>query len=131
MDFTTEELVRVLVTWLGASGPALLLALWGLWDAVWDLRAAYKDRDLGSLRPRLIGQGWTNIVLALTFVAEAAVYVLLGIAVVTKAAHITLTGPGGYVVLVPPVMLIIRVAALRVNRWLRRRALRDLARKAT
>lgn len=104
-------LLGYLLTWLGASVAALLFAVWGVWDAALDLRAARRHRVAA-----LVGQARANLTLALTFAAEASLYAVIGWGVVAGPVHIVLDGPASVVVLVPPLLLITRVLLLRVNR---------------
>jgi hypothetical protein len=117
-NLTTEQLIRILPTWLGASVPALLLALWGAWDISWDARAAHKV--WGEGRRRMLWHAWTNLALSVTFLMEAALYVLIGIGVVTGSLNIVLTGPASVIVLAPPLFLIFRLIVRRVNRSVQR-----------
>jgi hypothetical protein len=117
-NLTTEQLIRILLTWLGASVPALLLAIWGTWDISWDTRAAHKV--WGNDRHRLLWHAWTNLALSVTFLMEAVLYVLIGVGVVTGSLNIVLTGPASVIVLAPPLFLIFRLIVRRVNRSVQR-----------
>jgi hypothetical protein len=117
-DLTQAELVRLLALWLGASGPAFLVALWGVWEAWRDLRAAHR---LHPPRLALVGQARANLALAGSFLLEGSLYLCLGLLIVAGSAHITLTGPLALIVLVPPGTLIFQVLTLRVNRVLQER----------
>jgi hypothetical protein len=108
---TVLPLVAYLVTWLGASIPAFLVAVWGVVDAWLDLRAAKRSR----MAP-LMGQARANLSLAVSLWFDALLYLLLGLGVVLGPLTITLTGPAALVVLYFPLMLIFRVIMLRYNR---------------
>src|SRR3954471_23104120 len=109
---TQSALLALLLTWLGASGPAFLFALWETGGAALDVWAVHRRR-----RPRsVVWQAWVNLALAGTFLFQGVVYLGLGVLVVLGPAHISLTGPGSVVVLVPPLVLIFQVAVLRFNR---------------
>lgn len=112
-DLTQSELLALLLTWLGSSGPAFLFALWGVWDAAVDLWAARRAR---RRRAGLVAQARANLALAGTFLFQGFVYAGLGVLIVLGPAHIRLTGPGSVVVAVPPLTLIVQVLILRANR---------------
>jgi hypothetical protein len=115
---TTGQLLTYLFTWLGASVPALMLACWGTWDITWDAVAAHKV--WGKERKRLLWHAWSNLFLSVTFLLEAILYVLIGAFVVQGSAHIVLEGPASVIVLAPPLLLISRLVARRLNRSVQR-----------
>ena len=121
-ELTDAERLAVLLTWLGCSGPAFLLATWGVWEAWRDLRAAGRHRPRNGLpRLALVGQARCNLALALTFFLQGLVYLGLGLLVVAGPATVTLLGPASLVVLVPPGVLILQVLVLQINRVLQER----------
>lgn len=103
-----ELLLTYLLTWLGASSLAFVLAAWGLYDAVVDTHAANSRR--------LRRQARTNLFLAGTFFLQACGYLALGVLIVLGPAHITLTGPASVVVVTPSLFVVAQVVALRLNR---------------
>jgi hypothetical protein len=110
-----EELLVYLLTWLGASGGATLLAAWGLWDAWRDWWLTHRVPK-GIQYDRLLWQARNNLLLSVTFLVQALMYLSIGVLVVLGPAKINLEGPYGFIIDIPALFVIAQVFILRINR---------------